>query len=699
MMNSTFDLINYFLRQRSLGKLYRTERLILFFCILYLYGDTRVQAQVNPDEVLFLDEESSLRLGGNPEEISDKRLIELNQIQVSDLEQFAWLSSFKKQAILAYIDQNKPLISIYELQNVKELSLEELRTLSMYIHVANKFQTEFGASDLKDQSNARLVCRWTRKLQLEDQYFSSDSVASGFIGSPDQMYLSYRNQKAGRFSYGFQLEKDAGEPWLHSNKTIDFVSAHFYLENFGRQKWTIALGDFSARLGQGLLSDNLFVVGRNQQFGSLLRRSLETRAYRSLLEDNMLRGIALKRKLSSHFQILAFVSRNKMDATLSEGAGNTIENTAQERFFTSFNLSGLHRSQNEIAKRNIAHLTLSGVGIQTNYRRYSVGINGLMQSTEFQKKSSARPDLVFDNLAKDQYYLSVDAKYQWRNLVFWAELGADARAKHGAIAGVLLGISKSTEMVLLYRDYHPGFNPLMGQSYASSSKNKNERGLLWGMNTQINSKQTVNISVDYYQSPWLRYNGQELQYTSDQSLRYTYTVRKKWNTYLQMTRRKQNSSSTDEVGTANSVVQSRYQMRWNTEIKLRYDLTWRFRIEWNEMREGEMQTRGQMISTDLLYKDFESKFSGTMRFGLFDTDSYDSRIYSFENDVLYQYSIPAYYGRGNIFYVNLRYRAAKKLTIESRFSSTFKPSAQETENQTNPYNQELKLQISYRLGR
>ena len=39
-----------------------------------------------------------------------------------------------------------------------------------------------------------------------------------------------------------------------------------------------------------------------------------------------------------------------------------------------------------------------------------------------------------------------------------------------------------------------------------------------------------------------------------------------------------------------------------------------------------------------------------MRVAAFRTDSYDTRIYAYENDVLYAVSFPAYYGRGFRWY-------------------------------------------------
>jgi hypothetical protein len=62
------------------------------------------------------------------------------------------------------------------------------------------------------------------------------------------------------------------------------------------------------------------------------------------------------------------------------------------------------------------------------------------------------------------------------------------------------------------------------------------------------------------------------------------------------------------------------------------------------------------------------KLSLNARFALFDTDSYNSKIYSYENDVLYYYRIPAYYNRGSRTYITARYKIKKGIDCWIRWS-------------------------------
>jgi hypothetical protein len=54
----------------------------------------------------------------------------------------------------------------------------------------------------------------------------------------------------------------------------------------------------------------------------------------------------------------------------------------------------------------------------------------------------------------------------------------------------------------------------------------------------------------------------------------------------------------------------------------------------------------------------------------FNTDSYDSRIYAYENDVLYAVSFPAYYGKGWRYYLIGKMPISRNLDAWIRLAQT-----------------------------
>lgn len=63
-----------------------------------------------------------------------------------------------------------------------------------------------------------------------------------------------------------------------------------------------------------------------------------------------------------------------------------------------------------------------------------------------------------------------------------------------------------------------------------------------------------------------------------------------------------------------------------------------------------------------------SPFSANFRLQYFETDDYNSRIYAYENDVLYGFSIPPFSDKGYRYYLNINYDVSKKLGLWLRWA-------------------------------
>jgi hypothetical protein len=64
------------------------------------------------------------------------------------------------------------------------------------------------------------------------------------------------------------------------------------------------------------------------------------------------------------------------------------------------------------------------------------------------------------------------------------------------------------------------------------------------------------------------------------------------------------------------------------------------------------------------------RISANLRLQYFETNSYDSRIYVYESDVLYSFSIRAFYDKGFRYYLNLHYNITRKLECWFRLPQT-----------------------------
>tara|TARA_B100001750_G_C15097911_1_gene393928 strand:- start:78 stop:548 length:471 start_codon:yes stop_codon:yes gene_type:complete len=92
------------------------------------------------------------------------------------------------------------------------------------------------------------------------------------------------------------------------------------------------------------------------------------------------------------------------------------------------------------------------------------------------------------------------------------------------------------------------------------------------------------------------------------------------------------------------------------------------RIESTHVDFENQKEYGFMLYQDIKYKPLFSRLSFTCRYILFNTPTYESRIYAYENDVLYGYSIPAYYGKGQKIYLVTKYNIQRNTDIWLRIS-------------------------------
>ena len=86
--------------------------------------------------------------------------------------------------------------------------------------------------------------------------------------------------------------------------------------------------------------------------------------------------------------------------------------------------------------------------------------------------------------------------------------------------------------------------------------------------------------------------------------------------------------------------------------------------------EESVRSVGSLLLLDMYYHPESVPLKLTFRYALFHTDDYRSRLYAYENDVLYSSSMPAYYGKGFRFYLLMKYSPVHWLNIWFRFSMT-----------------------------
>jgi hypothetical protein len=179
----------------------------------------------------------------------------------------------------------------------------------------------------------------------------------------------------------------------------------------------------------------------------------------------------------------------------------------------------------------------------------------------------------------------------------------------------------------------------------------NERGMYASVQAQLTKKVSLNAYTDGVQFPWLRYQVTGPSSFSDNLIQINYKPDKKHEFYVRMRIRR---TSVDRIVLNRidfPVDKLSQQIRLNFIFSPTESLKLHSRLEFVKTnKEGLPNETGYLVFQDVIWKKMNVPFSVTLRYALFQTDTWSARLYAYENDVLYSYSIPAYYGKGARIY-------------------------------------------------
>jgi hypothetical protein len=277
--------------------------------------------------------------------------VNLNSATAEELEQLLILTDFQIFSIIEYIKEFGTMMSVHELLLVPGFDEETVSRISPFVTTAGSEKQSFKPSlkNMLTKGGNTLLMRTTRTLETRKGYTRDDSGLQRYEGTPFTFFTRYKYKYGNKLQIGLTADKDAGEEFFRgSNKQgFDFYSFHLMLNDRGHLKKLI-IGDFRANFGQGLALWNNFAFGKSTDVHSIKKRNNGFSAYSSADEVTYMRGVASTLQFGS-WEFSPFVSYRKIDATLEDDA------------YTSLSANGMHRTPNEIARKNALSETVTGV--------------------------------------------------------------------------------------------------------------------------------------------------------------------------------------------------------------------------------------------------------------------------------------------------------------------------------------------------
>ncbi len=594
--------------------------------------------------------------------------INLNKAEATVLDDLPLLTAQQISSLLEYIAGNGKLISIFELQAVPGFDLPLINRLLPYVRVDNDVKEEhFTAKQLFGKGKFMFVTRYRQQLEKSAGYQRSDG--SGYLGKPFGLFARFRYNYGTKLSYGFTVEKDAGEEFFKgSNKQgFDYYSGHFFLRNMKTLK-ALALGDYEVRLGQGLIMWSGFGVRKSPMVMQVKRQGMTLRPYTSLNEYNFMRGGAFTVGAKG-VSFTAFGSFKQIDGNIIASADTSIN---ADESFSSFNESGYHRTQNEVDDRNSINLLTAGGNVSYAKRNWHIGANAVYSRFFGNYSRTLYPYNQYDLNRNQLINASIDYHVVVKNFHFFGEEAISDNLGFGLLNGVMVSLDKKVDFSILHRYYSRNFQTIYSGAFAESSRPQNENGLYLGLSVRPVAMLRFDAYFDLYMNRWLKFLTEAPGWGSDNFLQATFTPNKKMEMYLRYRFELKKKNQSDNEGAFDYLVnEQRQALRFNAKYKISEAVTLGNRIEWAYYKMGSSKAEnGFVIYQDVNFKMLSFPLSFNARLAIFKTSSYNSRIYAYENDVLYSFSIPAYYGNGMRYYLTLRYAAMRNLDFWVRFSQT-----------------------------
>lgn len=590
--------------------------------------------------------------------------VEINFAQAEDLEKIPYLNIFQINNLLQYRKRSGIIYTPYELMAVKGFDRETIERILPYL----SFTPQKAVPDLKFKSVWRysrndVILRGAQVLQKRKGFL--DSTENGYLGGPQNLYLRYKWTYRDYLSAGFVMQQDPGEPFggNYQKAGADFIAGHIALTNYGNLK-SLIIGDYQAQFGQGMALWTSLAFGKSAEAIEIKRYAPGFRAYTGSEENRFLRGAAATYRFLNSLDVSVFYSSNRMDANRV-----MTDSTGTVDFVSSLQTTGLHRTVNELEDKNANTLQSIGGNVNLKANNFSIGATVVNYQLATPLEEGGQLYQKFRFSGKELTNISVDANYLFRNVNIFGELAADDQQKLAGTLGLQSNPADGVYLTILHRNIDKKYQVLFNAPFAESGS-YGENGTYIGMQWQLNKTFSLKSYADIYRFSWLRFGVDAPSQGRDLLGQLEIFFNRYFAGYIRVKNEVQQTNGDSENPIQALAERSKTTLRFHTAYSLTQRVKMASRLEYAFYDQETQSDRGYVVFQDLRYSFLKIPLQLTTRFALIDVDSYDARIYAYENDLTYAFSIPPYYGRSSRFYLLATYDISQRISFQAKYAIT-----------------------------
>ena len=570
--------------------------------------------------------------------------IDLNTATEADLASMPGISPMLASRIVAR-RRNWKFTSIREVLEIDGVSGEEYDIIRRYATVK---------SDHGGLNSPRIRIR--TRIQTDNQPPDVPSPLGSSMKAYSRVLLDAREDGDDGLllESGLVAEKDAGEQFSDV-----FVAGYVQLK-IPRVDVSVLMGDFFIESGKGLIFwRSIGMVKGGDITGIGKPKETRIEPYRSTNENRFFRGVALQKK-AGRFSFMGFVSNRWLNGSKNE-----------EGILTSIDSDGLFRTESEQRTLHvIREIVLGGMAFASPVEGFQLGIKA--SSTRLSGPVALSSYEAFEGRGAE--ILAADMMWKSGAFAISGEAARDRNGSLGAILGVYLEPTKHLRIVLHARAYPRSFNSLHGLAMSEGGRNEGERGMYLGATLKPSSWFDISTMYDVYEF------SNRFPFTAvgrDFLTRVKIRLDRRWEMSFYF--RKQNKPAfidLDEEGlhreALGSVVHEKYRM---SVLYVPSDLLrWQTRIEMSVRSPGiSRKEDGIMVFQELRWQ-CHSSLRLSARISVFETDTYDTRVYTYEQDVPGGFSNVPLWGSGLKMYMLAEISGIQRAVISVKYSRLFRQS-------------------------
>jgi hypothetical protein len=593
---------------------------------------------------------------------------DLNGVTAEQLGKLPFLSGRQIENIVSYREKYGRWVSIYELKQVKEVDFPTIELLLPFVYIGEPTvdKRPLTVENLLKYSSNELQIRYDNCFQQKKGYLPQpDSILEKYpnrqyTGEPFYHALRYAFTFDDRIQAGLAAEKDAGEAfWNTRHKGYDSYSFYFLLKE---TRWlkTFVAGDYNVSFGQGLVVSNEFSPGKNVLVTQAERRTYGFRRHFSTNENNYFRGTAATITIKN-VDISLLYSQRKQDANLIDSV--TV---------SSLKTDGLHRIPREMEKKHLLPVKTVGGNIRYATPDVCLGITALSYSfAPFRIDPEPKLYNLFYFRGSRNTNVSVDYLLKNRYIKWYGETAIGAGKSFATLNGLQLTPVSYLSALLVYRYYDKRYQAFFGKAFAQSSTVQNEEGLYLGIQFTPFPYWKITGYADFFRFPWATYQADAPSSGREYMLQADFTQVKNFSFYVRYKyKQKEKNGMIPPDPTVFILPYAQHRMRYQMQYSVLSTLMKTSLDGIIHTGEPEDKSRGVMLAQQISWKPSAIPFQMDMSGAIFHTTDYNSRIFSYEKNILYAFNSPQLYGGGYRLSVTFRWKISRNLSLSAKLATT-----------------------------